>query len=101
MMLDADQLAVLETSAANVGLELDTTYSGRCMYGARCLAVITGGDDDRTTFELGMRLAVELHAAGADDLVELLGDERTSQDSMGLGSVIYWPDVEAIESHRG
>lgn len=99
MTLDDDQLAVLEQCAANVGLELDTTYSGRCMHGARCVALITDRDDERTTFELGMRLAVDLAVgAGELELVELLADKRSCVDSMGLGSVIYWPGVEA---HRG
>lgn len=65
-------------------------YSGRFMYGDRCV----GFDVDSLT-ELGT-LAIAIH--------EVLGDaegrdmvERARTDSMGLGYIIYFPHVTCSE----
>lgn len=57
-------------------LELYEDYSGRGMYGTECIGV--EGD----TYDIQ-------GATGA--LRKILGNNR--QDSMGLGSIIYWPSV--------
>lgn len=57
------------------------SYSGRAMYGRRCVAV-----SDIKLHELVYQCA---HTRQAGDLLRSM---RT--DSMGLGKVFYWPNVE-------
>lgn len=83
----------LQTLCEEADLEV-RSYSGRFMYGKKCLAV--DGDDALSIF--GRLLAT---ARQEDDetrrdqllnaLEEACGDCRT--DQMGLGQVIYWPDI--------
>lgn len=64
-------------------LRVDTTYSGRGMYGDQCLSVI-GDDDDLMGFwaELSAEYPEERATLGSP-----------SKDNMGLGMVWYWPHV--------
>ena len=67
-------------------------YSGRAMYGRECVGVDLNhaGDLFRVGVELG-RLAYEQGRAEDD----VLGDLRSPRtDSMGMGMIAYWPDVE-------
>lgn len=57
-------------------------YSGRMMYGRRCVAVDLGSSGE--LFKLGYDLGVH----GADE------PGRPTTDSMGLGIVAYWPSSE-------
>lgn len=76
-------------------------YSGRGMYGATCLAVNVDG----SVYEL---LADILTTMGENhrtepDFVDILEDFATAlrgckTDSMGLGKVIYFPDVKYVDS---
>lgn len=81
------------------------SYSGRAMYGKSCLA-ITG--DNRILRKAIAYAIVQAQEAESDpdcdaerlsmsfeDYVESILDYR--QDSMGLGTVIYWPQVEYTE----
>ena len=78
------------------------SYSGRGMYGRRCVAVDTGPDGgDIGASDLAwlgaalIRAALEMpDGAGlADDIMDdIRGGSRV--DSMGRGIVVYWPAVE-------
>lgn len=61
-------------------------YSGRCMYGQKCPAVIT---------DTPLRVIAEVAAAAGEDsdfsVVEQIACARL--DSMGRSSVVYWPGV--------
>jgi len=62
--------------AAELGLEVRTDYSGRCMYGRTCLGVV----GDKFT------------------LIELVctttgGNRGLCIDEMGLGHIFYWPHI--------
>ena len=76
------------------GIEDIRSYSGRAMYGDRCIAV-TG--DDLDMFALGVAMAdAARNECGEDEarLHLLLGElKRVSSrtDSMGRGTVLYWP----------
>lgn len=59
------------------------SYSGRAMYGKRCVAVDM--DDTSGMLELG-------HAIGASGVEVELGELKQARtDSMGRGIVVYWP----------
>ena len=72
---------------------LTTDYSGRGMYGDRCIGVVTG-DTAQVMFNLGM--AIGERAANEEgsrwwDLAESF--KRSAQDSMGLSAIIYFPSL--------
>ncbi len=86
MMLTAATLDTLRDACSNIGCAI-RKYSGRGMYGAHCLGI----DVDRgvSAASVAFRLALELTSMGEDDLLEDLASVEWSQDSMGLGGIIY------------
>jgi hypothetical protein len=74
------------------------SYSGRCMYGKSCVGVEL--DRGTSSFQLGVKLChAALEVLSEDDarsIIEELSDVRTCEDSMGLGSITYWPSVEWV-----
>lgn len=74
-------------AARNVGKVRD--YSGRGMYGKRCLAIeVSRG----AAFALAADLMEEVHEDNIQALADLFRNART--DSLGLDEVVYFPEVE-------
>lgn len=72
------------------------SYSGRGMYGKECLA-ITGDDIDM--FRFGLLLgSTTMNEADVDDLIHEA--DNMKQDSMGLGTVYYWPRVPYVQGEN-
>lgn len=72
-------------------------YSGRAMYGAQCLAIDTDYPEE-TVMGVVYDLMADATEASSD-LARLLAvkhDVRT--DSMGMGTVVYWPSIALPES---
>lgn len=79
------------------------SYSGRFMYGQHCLAVNADGGKNETDVAFALIEAVLEHIADGsevelnkaleaiNDIKALMREART--DSLGLGMVIYWPDL--------
>lgn len=65
-------------------------YSGRYMYGKKCIGIIT----DRNMLEVMLELADYLHECGIEKASEEL--EQVRWDNMGLDMVIYFPRISAI-----
>jgi hypothetical protein len=64
-------------------------YSGRYMYGRYCLSL----DGNKTDV-----MRVLFKAAVMDgDAFEMYGLDRYREDSMGLGIVVYWPNLDELE----
>lgn len=85
MQLTDTQLEMIESLAWDFDIE-PTSYSGRAMFGASCLGLPV---DD-------LKQAVQfLVALGQDDfdLAEALAKNLTT-DSLGFGSIVYFPRVE-------
>lgn len=73
--------------ASDEGWEV-TSYSGRDMYGATCLAV--RGDID--LFKLGLKIG---------EICEHIPNNlRTRTDSMGREIVVYWPSIPYKEPNE-
>jgi hypothetical protein len=73
--------------------KLTTTYSGRAMYGKTCLGV---------TFPSGAMLAelyffVGRFAERTEEYEHFVCLPQERQDSMGLGTIVYWPEVEVTD----
>jgi hypothetical protein len=71
------------------------SYSGRGMYGRNCLSVVTDRHSPHS-MELALHLGRAATDSGRFDEVEE-AISGTQEDSMGLGSVIYWPRVPYVE----
>lgn len=73
------------------GVDVRDDYSGRGMFGDRCIAVC-GNLGDLIRF---IRTVVVNMVTEDDDPVDLLDDlaESARQDSMGTGTVYYFPGV--------
>jgi hypothetical protein len=69
------------------------SYSGRGMYGKECLGVDTDRSEMRVAAEL-IRAVIETKEEFDDSLYELAGIlEDTQTDSMGMGIIMYWPNI--------
>lgn len=86
-------------------VEFRNDYSGRCMYGNRCVALTGSWDDIRRLMAyLIMELLDDLGRGGTGDpkdLVEPYKDYAQalmnySQDNMGLDIVVYWPSLKPL-----
>lgn len=71
------------------------SYSGRCMYGQDCLAL-----DGDFTFIISNLMATALYEgehftpSDKDEIISALSAVKT--DSMGRGTVVYFPTVEFV-----
>lgn len=63
-------------------------YSGRGMYGGKCISITTG--DILLTL---LELSDYLHNNGIESATDTLGSP--CMDSMGMDKVVYFPDCEA------
>jgi hypothetical protein len=94
--LDNEERAAVEAAICELNERGSTSlypdYSGRGMYGSQCFGIETS----LNRFEVGVELALALAAADGGDMSdlarELATDART--DSMGLGTIIYFPAFE-------
>lgn len=90
-MTQKHALQVALENARQQGLEIRIrSYSGRGMFGAQCLAV---------TFERGVSeseiVAEALCSASYNQMSEVRTAVKGARtDNMGLGTVLYWPNVE-------
>jgi hypothetical protein len=71
------------------------SYSGRFMYGKKCLAI---DGDEIDPFLLGVFVGEYFKSEDYDFYNDR--EMKTRQDSMGLGIVIYWPNVEYEEAEE-
>lgn len=89
---------ILEGLEGNIGSFEVREYSGRGMYGRHCLAVVTGRDSLHS-FEVGVHLGKAASDSGRfDEIEDSILDMK--EDSMGLGSVMYWPRVPYVSDEE-
>lgn len=75
------------------------SYSGRAMYGRSCVGVEIDGNVSASAIGARMALAI---LAEHDDVFEAESEierlstalEGESSDSLGLGTIVYWPRIE-------
>lgn len=69
------------------------SYSGRGMFGSKCLAIETDNPAD-TVLEIVYAAIMSDDFSKTDmiELLEALGGARS--DSVGLGTVVYWTHIE-------
>lgn len=79
----------IEDALARADLDEDAIYedySGRGMYGASCFGITHAGAREV--------LAFIAHLATIDEEAALLLAERATEDSMGRGTITYFPGVD-------
>jgi hypothetical protein len=79
-------IAVIETLADDLGGNVRYDYSGRGMYGERCVGIVIPYPSE--WIEMVNERSENLFSD--DEWCEL---ERYSMDSMGLDSIVYWPNI--------
>ena len=77
-----NHVALLRELAEDLGGTFRESYSGRGMFGASCVGIVT--DDPSCVIE------------GAT----LLGIRRACRDGMGRQTIVYWPHIPAAPSER-
>lgn len=91
-ILTAEQLNSLADLASDLSGSFRIDYSGRCMYGQKCIGFDLDGTPDMLS--LGLELA-DILGKKAKDLIR---SART--DSMGMGIILYFPDWQAPEDYE-
>lgn len=77
------------------------SYSGRGMFGRKCVGVVT--EQGMSPFKIAADIALHLvsssgsHSSAEEKLHELT-ELNVKQDSMGLDTIIYFPDVQWEDS---
>ena len=75
------------------GYTVHDDYSGRGMYGDTCLGIsIDRGQPNALLIANAMVNAIDTGLDPAELLAEL-SDVDYASDDLGLGSIIYWPDI--------
>jgi hypothetical protein len=93
-MIDRDKfLAMLDTLECRGLINAPTAYSGRGMYGKRCIA-LTGDSVSEWGLAIQMAAIADEYDVTPYDLPE------PSTDSMGRGIVLYWRGLEWPEDRR-
>lgn len=67
------------------------SYSGRGMYGRECVGIELR--QGTSQFGVGVAVANMALTLGYEDLAEDLMDLRVASDSMGLDTIVYFPNV--------
>jgi hypothetical protein len=70
-------------------------YSGRGMYGKTCLAITIEGNVLQQMMDMAYAIGMQEGESTDDEIVEMPFNVLT--DSMGLDTVVYWPNVPFVE----
>lgn len=91
----------VETDENGVSRQILTDYSGRSMYGRRCVAIIHTSETrvDMLTYDLAAAIAGP--DADAGDVRAVMADLEPEQDTLGYRTVTYWKNVAAGEFVTG
>nr|DAV75459.1 MAG TPA: hypothetical protein [Caudoviricetes sp.] len=99
MQNDKEIADIVREFCLDAGYEFYPDYSGRGMYGRKCIGI----SHRDTTANVITRLAAHLIESVNDDAIDnaivilrRLKDAR--QDSLGLGTITYWPNIEAADA---
>lgn len=77
-------------------IDIRTDYSGRAMYGKTCLGIVT--DMSGWGLAAEVRNALEYTSwAEEEDFLDYILTHEPRTDSMGRGTIYYWPGVQVIE----
>jgi hypothetical protein len=81
-------LEAAESIADAADASIYEDYSGRGMYGTKCLGFVVNGHRG----EAALSIAI-IRTLGEDDAEDMLDNLRA--DALGLGTIIYFPGINA------
>ena len=93
--MNNDTALLVRTACDDLGLEV-RSYSGRGMYGRSCVGVNCDGNAFQTLARILIALA-EQGNDGLDAAEHFTRDGAVASDSMGLGSIIYFPRLPWVD----
>lgn len=97
MKVHADNVQALSDWLEDEDFTLRSDYSGRGMYGSKCVAIV---GDSAWSLNNVLRDALADAVTEDDDtyrdFIATLVRREPESDSMGLSSVWYWPGVQAV-----
>ncbi len=88
-MTDLAEL-IEEFCGDNEDCEFYAGYSGRNMFGRKCVGIVLRGSD---TYRMLMELCDFLHERGVENVSSAVGGIHS--DEMGLDTILYFPYVSA------
>jgi hypothetical protein len=94
--LTPKQLELLTEFCIDYYVAIRLDYSGRGMYGYQCLGFVF--DSETNEYKVLMELTEYLLDNEEDILLNCL-KKRICSDSMGIGSIVYFPNVQEPEQN--
>lgn len=70
------------------------TYSGRAMFGQKCVSVVISRESEGDLANALEAIAIEFYGDGGQPMNNPF---RFTQDSMGLDTVVYWPRASVTD----
>jgi len=89
--------AAVKSACESLGFDV-RSYSGRAMYGRKCLGIEV--DRYTSSASVAMKLAFQLLEDGEEDVLERLASFEWCEDSMGLDGILYLPRLVWIPSEE-
>lgn len=83
--------ADLEEAAINAGIDVEqirTGYSGRGMFGRKCIGLVWDSPDEYADFVYELQQITDIRLSGA------------AQDNMGRSMITYWPGYQADDTEE-
>lgn len=77
----------IENFCEDFGVEFVNDYSGRCMYGRKCVGIVCDNP---------LQMAMELqHYLDVEDIDSEVLASSVASDSMGMQKIVYFPRLSA------
>lgn len=92
MILTDKQLTTIEDICEEFDLELRTNYSGRFMYGAQCIGIVSDPFNNTSIGPCLIEIGKEFEETFSGVQTDVWSME---QDNMGRGMIYYFPKIRA------
>jgi hypothetical protein len=86
---------MLQDFCLKEGYDFYPDYSGRCMYGRKCVGIVHEDNVARMLMRLAGHVFDYFLHEPDEAAVAFHHLEDIRQDNMGLGTITYWPNISA------
>jgi hypothetical protein len=91
-------LSKFVTLCEDLDIVADPSYSGRGMYGRRCIGIIAKRPNDIAKFLLVLMPQIDPRFSINDGELDYSPDwENFSSDNVGRDIIYYWPTIQAVD----
>lgn len=89
-------IEIIEDFCLECGFDFREDYSGRGMYGRKCVGFVLGADVDL------LLVLVELTELLIDNGIEYVSEKLGAicQDNMGTGTIVYFPRLKKVNEEE-